>query len=38
MSLPNPFSFQLTHRIDREHDGFIAIEDLHLFFGEEISV
>ena len=25
-------------RIDREHDGFIAIEDLHLFFGEEISV
>lgn len=28
----------LIGRIDREHDGFIAIDDLHVFFGEEITV
>lgn len=26
------------YRIDREHAGVISIEDLHLFFGDEISV
>lgn len=25
-------------RIDRDHEGSIEIEDLHLFFGDEISV
>lgn len=26
------------NRIDRDHSGVISIEDLHLFFGNEISV
>lgn len=28
----------LKHRIDRDHEGLIEIEDLHLFFGDEVSV
>ena len=28
----------LRCRIDRDHEDTISIEDLHLFFGDEISV
>ena len=28
----------MRRRIDRDHEGSIEIEDLHLFFGDEISV
>lgn len=28
----------LRSRIDRDHEDTISIEDLHLFFGDEISV
>ena len=29
---------ELTGRVDRDHEQFITIEDLHRFFGEDISV
>jgi len=28
----------VRRRIDRDHEGLIEIEDLHLFFGDEVSV
>ena len=28
----------MRRRIDRDHEDTISIEDLHLFFGDEISV
>ncbi len=28
----------VRRRIDREHEDVISIEDLHLFFGDEISI
>ena len=30
--------WSVTHRIDRDHEGLIDIEDLHMFFGDEITV
>ena len=30
--------WSVTRRIDRDHEGLIDIEDLHMFFGDEITV